>query len=240
MSQKLIIAVLGGIIVLGGGAWFYQTNIAGDSGISQKSTQKQSGDDKEKDGGIFDSIKEGADSFGAAFKVGAAQQCQFSGTDPDSGEYMEGIVYVDGESFVMKADTVVEGEDAVLNMIQHEQVMYIWTDDEAQMPGLKIDVSMFGDLPEEEKPPSILDELKKPDSGFESRCKGWSPKNSSFEPPKDVEFMDMFGAFGAMFSGMMEEGGGMMGGEGMFGGGFGEESYDDSGSNMGSSDDWGY
>ncbi len=228
---------MGIIILLGGGAWFYQTQIAGQDGA--KSSMRNKGDDR-KEGSVLDSIKEGASSFGDAFKGGSAQQCQFSGTDPESGEFMEGVIYVDGENFTMKADTVVEGQDAVLNMIQHEQVMYIWTDDESQMPGLKIDVSMFGELPEEEKPPSILDELKDPDSGFESRCKGWSPRSDSFEPPEDVEFMDMFGAFGAMFSGMMEEGGMMGGGEGMFGGGFGEESYDDSGSDTGSSDDWGY
>lgn len=228
MSQKIIIAVMGVIILAGGGFWFYQTQMG--SGTSD--SKKDSASKAEKNGGLFESIKEGASDFADSFGAGAAQQCQFSGTDPESGEFMEGTIYVAGESFVMKADTVIEGEDGILNMIQHEQVMYIWSEDQEQMPGMKIDTSMFDELPEEERPPSILEELRKPDSGFQSRCKGWSPRADSFEPPKDVEFMDLFGGLGAMFGEMMQ--GGM--GEG----GFGTEGSFDAEYDMGSSDDWGY
>jgi len=235
MSQKVIIGIMGLIILGGGGVWYYQTNMAdSDSATGSKSSVRNK-DEAKKDGGMFDSIKEGASSFVDVMGGGGAQQCQFSGTDPESGEFMEGVIYVDGENFVLKADTVIEGQEGVLNMIQEEKVMYMWTDDEELMPGIKIDVSMFEDMPDAEKPPSILDELKDPESGFESRCKSWAPRKDSFQPPEDVEFIDMFGAMGGMFGAMMGEGG-MMGGD-MFGG---EGSGAEDESSDRSSDDWGY
>lgn len=100
----------------------------------------------------------------------------------------------------------MDGKAGRINMIQHESVMYMWSDDETVMPGIKIDVSMFEDLPETEKPESPLDALKDPESGMKFDCKGWSPRGDSFEPPADVEFYDMFGGMGEMFGEMMNQG----------------------------------
>jgi len=97
------------------------------------------------------------------------------------------------------------------------------------MPGMKIDSSMFEDLPEEEKPPSILEELQNPESGFESDCSSWIPRKDSFDPPEDVKFIDLFGAMGGMFGEMMQEGMMEMEAE--------ADSYNDAPAD---SSDWGY
>ncbi len=210
MSQKVIIAVLGVVIILGGGAWYYQTMMS-DGEDKAKSKSKS----EEKSGGMMDAIKSGvtggAGSFADILGAGDAQECTFSGEDPETGEYSEGKIYIDGESFRMEADTMVDGQEGTINIIQHEQVMYMWSDDEEAMPGMKIDMSMFEDMEGVEgmeKPESPIDWLKDPESEADYDCSGWLPRASTFEPPEDVEFMDMFGGMGAMFQGMME--GGMM------------------------------
>ena len=209
MSQKVIIAVLGLVILLGGGVWYYQNMMGDDSG--KKSTSRDKGEAK-KDG-VFDAIKGGvtggAGTFADIIGAGDAQECTFSGTDPETGEYTEGEIKIDGESFSMKAETTIDGEDTTMNIIQHEKVMYMWSDDDETMPGVKIDMSMFEDMEGTEgieKPESPIDWLKDPESDVDYNCSGWIPRASAFEPPADVEFMDMFSGLGAMFQGMMEGG----------------------------------
>jgi len=221
MSQKLIIAIMGAVILAGGGVWYYQNNIAGssDNATNSRSSGRDSG---EKSGGFFDSLKGGAGNFADILNGGDAQECHFSGTDPETKEYTEGVIYVDGESFRMTADTEVEGKPVKINMIQHEMVMYMWSDDEKVMPGIKIDTSMFEDLPDSEKPESPIEWLKDPKAGVDYKCRGWSARANSFEPPADVEFMDMFAGLGQMFGGMMEAMNEDMGG---FDGGY-DDSWD--------------
>ncbi len=227
MSQNVIIGILGVIIVAGGGVWYYQTNMADDSSAaSNRSSSAREADDK---GGVLDSITGGAKSLTDLLSGGDALECRFAGTDPETGEYSEGTIFIDGENFRADGEWTVDGEMTAFNMIQHERVMYMWSEDDPSGQGVKIDMSMF---PEEEggAPESPIDWLKDPEAGVEFDCKGWSPRSNAFEPPKDVEFIDMFGAMGAMFGQMMQEGMGEMGGmEDM-------PAYDDNPS----ADDWSY
>lgn len=203
MSQKLIIAIMGLVILGGGGAWYYQTNMAGtDNSIGSKTSSRETSDEKN---GLVDAFKDGASNFADVLKGGAAQECSFSGTDPETKEYSEGTVFIDGESFRLKAETEHSGTKETINLIQHEKVMYMWSDGEA-MPGIKIDMSMFEGMEETEKPESPLDWLKDPEAGVKYKCRGWSSRSDSFEPPEDIEFMDMFGGMGQMFGDMMREG----------------------------------
>ncbi len=205
MSQKLIIGILVAIILIGGGAWYYQTNMAGKSDASSSRSETREMNEGDE-GGVFEAIKKGAGNFADVLKGGDALECRFSGTDPETKEYAKGTIFVDGESFKMNADTVVEGTPTVVNVIQHEKVVYMWSDDKETMPALKIDLSMFKDSPESEKPKSPIDMLKDLESGMEYECRGWSSRGDSFEPPADIEFMDMFGGLGEMFGGMMQQG----------------------------------
>ncbi len=205
MSQKLIIGILGAVILAGGGVWYYQTNIAEKSDATgvKNSTRVEA---EEESGGIFGAIKSGSESFGDILKGGAAQECRFSGTDPETKEYGEGTIFIDGESFRMEANTNADGVETEVNIITHEKVMYMWSSDDEEQAGIKLDLSMFEDMESEEKPESPIDWLKDPESNVKYECKGWSVRRDSFEPPKDVVFTDMFGAMGAMFGGMMEGG----------------------------------
>jgi hypothetical protein len=200
MSQKVIIAILAGIIILGGGAWYYQNSGAG----AERAAGEREGGAKERDGSVMDTIKDGAGGLADVFGGGDAAECRFSGKDPETGEYSEGVVYVDGESFRMEADTVVDGQEVRMYIIQHEHVMYMWSDGEAE--GIMMDMSAFADMEGAEKPESPIDWLKDPESGADYDCKGWSANARSFEPPEDISFIDMFGGLGEAFGEMFEQG----------------------------------
>lgn len=212
MSQKIIIAVLGLIIVAGGGFWYYQNNMNDDGtnklgGSNTKSTEEK---------GLFETLGDTVSgSFSEIIGSGDSVQCTFSGIDPETNESSEGVIYMDGENYRMEANTVIEGTEAEINVIQNGSVMYMWSDNEEAMPAIKIDVSMF---PEDKDAPaeSPIDWLKDPEAGVDYKCRDWSPKSNSFTPPEDIEFVDMFAGMGAMLEGMM--GGGEEGGMGMFGG----------------------
>ena len=109
-------------------------------------------------------------------------------------------------------------------VFQNERVMYMWSDNEEVMPGMKIDMSMFpeDESMEQESPIAFLED---PESGVDYSCRAWIPKASAFEPPEDVEFYDMFGSMMGAFAAMME-------------GGFGEEMTDDGSGEDQSYDAW--
>jgi hypothetical protein len=191
MSQKVIIAILGTVIVLGGGVWLYQTN----SGEGERATNTTNEERK--------SI---AKSFAEILSGGDSLKCDFSGTDPDTKELVKGTIYINGDSFRMEADTVLEGKTTAVNVINHNMVMYMWSDDEEAMPGIMIDTRAFADAEGYEKPSSPIDILKDPESNITHDCDRWSPRDDSFVPPAEIEFTDMFGELGKAFGTMMQQG----------------------------------
>jgi hypothetical protein len=211
MSQNAIIGVLVAVIAVGGGAWYYQSYVADSGDDSNKATNSRTADKKAEDekseGGLLGGFFEGK-SLSDIMSGSDAAKCKFSGVDPETNEPMSGIMYTDGVNARIEADTVIEGTEAKVNIIAGEQVFYMWSDDPDVMPPFKIDTSMFP--PGEEAPESPIDWLKDPESGVEYDCDRWSPRASTFEPPEDIEFIDMFGqmfgAMGSMFGNMMEEG----------------------------------
>jgi len=206
MSQKLIIGVLCAVILVGGGVWYYQNQSEGGMSSLMKSGDRASsakGIDGKK--GVLGELGEMfSGTFADIMVKGQAAYCTFEGIDPETGEPVEGSIYTSGKNFAMEADTVIEGTALTMHIIQNDRVMYMWSDNEDVMPGMKIDMSMF---PEDDSsaPESPLDFLEDPESGVDYSCRVWVPRASVFEPPKDVEFYDMFGgmmgAFGAMLEG---------------------------------------
>jgi len=208
MSPNIIIGVLGAIIITGGGVWYYQTQIASDN--AEKALSSGLTGNKTEQSGVLESIGNAiTGSFSNIIGKGDSVQCTFAGIDPETKDPIDGVVYASGENFVMKADTVIDGKAVKLNIIQNGKVMYLWTDDKEVMPPFKLDVSAF-EYDESLKPESPIDWLDEPESGVTYKCKNWSPKRDSFEPPKDIQFLDMFGGlFGGMMDGMMNINGDM-------------------------------
>lgn len=199
------------VILLGGGAWFYQNQSEGGASSLMKSGDKASSAkvaDKEDKGVLGELGEMFTGTFADLMVKGQSAYCTFDGIDPETGEPVEGFIYTSGENFSMEADTVMEGTELTMYIIQNDRVMYMWSDEEEVMPGMKIDMSMF---PEDEETPaeSPLAFLEDPESGVDYSCRAWIPNSSTFEPPEDVEFYDMFGgmmgAFGAMLEGGLSD-----------------------------------
>jgi len=218
MSQKMIIGVLCAVILVGGGAWFYQSQSDGGSTSLMKSGEKGSsaqslGEKKGVLGELGDMV---TGTFADIMVKGQSAYCTFDGIDPETSERIKGSIYTSGENFAMEADTVMEDIELRMNVVQNDRVMYMWSDQEDVMPAMKIDMSMFpeDDSEDVESPLAFLED---PESGVDYSCRAWIPRASAFEPPKDIEFYDMFGGMMGAFGAMME-------------GGFGQDSmggYDD-------------
>ncbi len=104
----------------------------------------------------------------------------------------------------MEADTMIQGTPLTMQIMQKDRVMYMWSDNEEVMPAMKIDTTMF---PEDDSaaPESPLAFLEDPESGVDYSCRAWVPRSSTFEPPEDIEFYDMFGGMMGAFGEMMQE-----------------------------------
>ncbi len=207
MSQKVIIGILGGVILVGGGVWFYQSQYdkTGSSSITNDKKTTRDGSKVEEKGILGEIGDKLSGSFIDLTAKGKSAYCTFDGIDPETNERVEGSIYASGQDFFMEADTVIEGTDVTLRIIQKDRVMYMWSDNEEVMPGMKIDMSMFPDDATAEKESPIAF-LKEPDSGVDYSCRVWIPRSSVFEPPEDVEFHDMFGGMMGAFGAMMEGG----------------------------------
>jgi len=213
MSQNTIIGVLIGIIVAGGGFWYYQTNIAGNGGAATDRGGSERNSVIKDDGNVLDRV---SGTLADIFSRGDAAQCEFSGIDPDTKEPVDGMLYVSGDSYRMEVDTVIDGTALRLHLIEHDNVFYMWSDNPEAMPPLMVDNRTIVKMNErqgipQEKPESPIDWLKEPNSGVDYKCKGWSPRRDSFEPPSNIEFVDMFGEMGRMMQGMFDPA--MMGGD---------------------------
>lgn len=208
MSKNIIIAILGTVVVAGGGFFYYQNYMAADtaSGTRERGSAREESRDER---GMFESAGDAiTGTFSDIVGRGDAVQCKFSGTDPETNEPVDGIVYVVDEDMYLEADTVMDGTELTIKVLQNGPVMYMWSDTPDVMPALKIDTSMF-EGSEETVPESPLDWLKDPETGMDYSCRTWMVRRDLFEPPADVEFMDMFGMMFGAFGNMMGEMGGM-------------------------------
>jgi hypothetical protein len=205
MSQKSIIGLLIAIILVGAGVWFYTKNSA-DRNEATNTQSDTSTATENTNNGMLEAVKSGAGDFAQFFTGGQEMECRFEGVDPETKEYTEGTVFIAGENFAMQADTTIDGKKGKINMIQHEKIMYMWSDDTNAMPGIKIDTIAFAETEGVPKPNSPIDWLKDPEAGVEYSCKGWSPRSDSFTPPANVQFMDMMGGMGQMMQQGIPEG----------------------------------
>jgi len=225
MSQKIIIGGLCAVILVGGGVWFYQNQSEGGATSlmksGEKSTSAQSlGEKKGILGELGDMV---TGTFADIMVKGQSAYCTFDGIDPETRERINGSIYTSGENFAMEADTVMDDIEIRMNIIQNDRVMYMWSDQEDVMPAMKIDMSMFPDDSSEDTE-SPLAFLEDPESGVDYSCRTWIPRASAFEPPKDIEFYDMFGGMMGAFGAMMEGG---FGGD-MMGDAYADDEYYDS------------
>lgn len=142
-------------------------------------------------------------------KLGKNYTCTYVQAEQD-GISTQGTVYVQGEKNFRGDFTMMEkgGKKQMSHMIGTETVSYMWADGERQgmMMKLEEDDDVFA------ADDAVKGTEEEDDFGFNEdedvkmNCKKWSPDQSVFTPPKNVEFID----FAAQMEGMMK----MQGGDG--------------------------
>ncbi len=142
----------------------------------------------------------------AAFDI---TENKFTATDPYSNEPASGVTYISDDNFIVIADTVMEGHELELHMIQKKEgILYAWSDNDEVLPPMKFDMSMFQDMAdqmgsdEQVGAESPMDWLDDPKAKAQYKCRSWSPRSNSFEPPKDLKFIDPFGQMFNMMGAM--------------------------------------
>jgi hypothetical protein len=184
MSNKHIL--IGGlIIVLGIGGFFAWKTMQGDeSFVSQTPEDRSARSAADTNTGSFRDFLNRNESI----------QCTFSGTDEDSGQPIAGTMYISGDNYYMEADTVIEGKEVAVRMIENAGMLYIWSDTKDAMSPIKFDLEAVGQQTFG-APTSPREMLEAENSNVQHSCRSWSPRSDSFIPPADLEFTDVFAGF---------------------------------------------
>ena len=121
----------------------------------------------------------------------------------------EGTLFVQGEKNFRGDFSMMEknGKKQMSHMIGTETVSYMWADGERQGMMIRLDKDEDDEATDDKVKQEELDEFGfDEDEDVKMNCKKWSPDQSVFTPPKNVEFID----FAAQMEGMMK----MQGGDG--------------------------
>lgn len=114
--------------------------------------------------------------------IGKNQMCKVSYPDGNGS----GTVYVSGDK--VRGDFNIQAESQTMNthMIQGGQEIYMWNDGSNQGTKIKID-------PNQPTPSAPAGQPQTADLNQEVdySCNNWSPDESKFRVPTDVQFMDM-------------------------------------------------
>lgn len=198
MSNNVIIGGIVAIVLLGGGVWWYQSQSSNEEGTAGAVTSERTTEEP----GTLDAL---TGRFTDFITRGESVQCRFSGTDPDTGEFAEGTVYASGEQYYIEVTTVVENMPVAMKMIQTEETMYIWSDNEAVVPAMSFDMTAFASSDTTDSEPMVSSPTEWFDdvgTEVDYDCRRWSPRANSFTPPADIEFANPFAGMMEMMSGM--------------------------------------
>jgi len=163
------------------------------TGCLKKDNQQTGGGNEEEmfSGSFFDLVKRGKNV-----------KCTFSDNSEDSSS--EGTIYVSGSKarndFVAKMN---EGEDFESHSIVHGEYIYVWSS--AGEQGTKMKLS---DIEAQQEEMPTAEDMKEAYQGYKDlqdevdfKCRPWIPDNSKFNPPSNIEFVDM----GEMMQQMQEQ-----------------------------------
>ncbi|MFC1624947.1 hypothetical protein ACFL15_01070 [Patescibacteria group bacterium] len=133
-------------------------------------------------------------SFFDLMKLGKNTKCTFSDVSED-GE-SEGTIYIAGKKSRNDLYASAEGgEDFESHTIIDGEWMYTWSN--VQEQGTKMKLSEF-DMEKEDFEMPTAAEMKEAYGEYQDvkketnfKCRAWIPDNSKFNPPSDVEFVDM-------------------------------------------------
>ena len=189
-TQNIIIAVIV-LVALGAGTWWVVSDPVGDaarSAIEQTPdvTPAEQMSDEE-------ALPSGTGRLMDLYERGVPMECTFTYSDETGSG--EGTSYFDGERMRVSGMHEEAGVQAVSNVINDGTMMYVWGDTPEGEFAIKMAATEEDMMDDEE-----FDEATALNEEVEYDCREWSVDRSVFNPPADVEFMDM----GTMMEDMMQ------------------------------------
>ena len=208
-SQKIILIVVG-VLIVGGGVWYFTQNSEMERGVGSSDVAKEEDDNRSLGESIKDSFS-GVGSFAELLARRDSFRCDFEAEEDDN--YSKGTVYFDGkgERFAATGEHKTGGEEGTFGMITTGEVAYIWGETPEGKQGIKVvapegenfmddedfNTPRGGDQPYGGSPVGM-------DENVSYDCDPWRVDASVFVPPRDVEFMDMQKMFEDMMGSMPE------------------------------------
>lgn len=169
MNNKVIIAVVTAVIIVGGGIALFMAN----SSNTQQNETKQ-----------VETTNETKTSLSALLEKGDPQKCTYSGTN--EGYEYSGTAYFSSEK-QMRNDykSEREGKSRDGSMIISDDTQYFWNNDDKK--GFKTAVKADDQQQSNSETGKNVDTKAK----FSFQCEDWTVDESKFTPPSDVTFQDL-------------------------------------------------
>jgi len=127
------------------------------------------------------------------FGTGKNQECTYDIEEKDM--HTTGKIYIAGNKMFHTATIKDENGEMVSSYILNDDWIYAWGD---EVPAMKMQLSkmqeMAPDVPEG-KPEEVTEPINYKELGMKEdmdmECKKWTPDNSLFQAPSDIEFIDI-------------------------------------------------
>lgn len=128
----------------------------------------------------------GTGSFAYLMESGRNLKCDIV-YEPQSGTSVVATVYVDGEHMRVDSEMMMAGETYLSHMIMDHDMVYTWNESGASNMAVKFKVD------EADTETEMADSTRQVDLNqqVDYDCSLWTVDDSVFNPPADIEFMDM-------------------------------------------------
>ena len=199
-TQNIIIAVIV-LVALGAGAWWVSSDPVGDAARSAIEQTPEATPSEQMNDEEVEELPSGTGRLIQLLEQGASMECTFTYSDEDGSG--QGTGFFEGERMRVSAMHEQDGMTFVSDIISDGTMMYVWGeslegDFAIKMAAAEADMMDMGD--EFDQPTTLNEQV-------EYDCREWSVDRSVFNPPANVEFMDMgtmMEEMEAMMEGMMQ------------------------------------
>lgn len=177
MDKRIIIAIVGAVILIGGGGYYLTQKNAEPASTNQSEATKANGSSSESS-----SAKGSISSF-----LGSSESKECNYSSNAGGTQVTGTMYfANGQ---MRNNYTSTKDDKAQNgsMIVTTGAQYIWDNDSKK--GMKF--AFDPDTPTSNTSSGSASQSVDVNQEYDFTCKNWSVDNSYFSPPKDVTIQDL-------------------------------------------------
>ncbi|MEK7649583.1 MAG: hypothetical protein AAB367_01275 [Patescibacteria group bacterium] len=166
MNTKILFAIIGGVIVVGGAFFLMKNSRNADPLTNNQNTMMNK-----------------RTSLKALMMLDTPQRCTFTNKVQNSESF--GTVYLMNGRMRGDFTSVAAGRTEQSHMIVESDAGFVWADS-MQGKGMMMDMSQWGQQTNNQNTQQV--DL---DAEVDYSCDTWSPDESVFQRPSDIEFLDL-------------------------------------------------